>query len=193
MGSYKLLFTLTFIGYVTCFENPNFSLPYVAIPLHYNLTVNINFDQSYFLGNSSVILKTLENTKNLTLHSKNLNISKIELFDSGNLINTEYYFNTEEDFLVIKFPQTLLSGRTYLLKIDYIANLTRDENIGLYGGKFYAENYTSYFAATNLFPNYARRVFPCFDEPRYKSTYQLTLIRENIYNTVSNMEAVQRK
>lgn len=40
---------------------------------------------------------------------------------------------------------------------------------------------------TDFQPIYARRAFPCFDEPSYKSTFELSLARRNHLTALSNM------
>lgn len=40
-------------------------------------------------------------------------------------------------------------------------------------------------------PTYARSVFPCFDEPKYKATFDLTLTYPEGYKALSNMEQLE--
>ncbi len=46
----------------------------------------------------------------------------------------------------------------------------------------------SYLAATTLQAGQARYVFPCFDEPSYKATFQLTVVYKPPYTVLSNAE-----
>lgn len=43
-------------------------------------------------------------------------------------------------------------------------------------------------AGTQLRPNNARRMFPCFDEPGYKTPFDLTVVRPKNMVALSNME-----
>lgn len=41
--------------------------------------------------------------------------------------------------------------------------------------------------ATQLQPIYARRVFPCFDEPKFKAIFKLKIFRPDTFqSTISN-------
>lgn len=35
---------------------------------------------------------------------------------------------------------------------------------------------------------YARKIFPCFDEPSFKSTFNLAVTNQNYYITLANTE-----
>lgn len=43
------------------------------------------------------------------------------------------------------------------------------------------------FAMTEFFPTYARYAFPCFDEPGYKTPYNISIMRRWDQTTLSNM------
>ena len=72
--------------------------------------------------------------------------------------------------------------------LDFRGNLTR----GIVG--FYKSVYTNGrgekvpIATSKFQPTYARRAFPCFDEPSFKSTFTVTLVRPTDgYIALSNM------
>lgn len=52
----------------------------------------------------------------------------------------------------------------------------------------------SWVMSTQLQPTHAREVFPCFDEPRFKAKFQLTVDRPvNYQPTLSNTPIIATK
>lgn len=39
-------------------------------------------------------------------------------------------------------------------------------------------------------PTFARRIFPCYDEPKYKTDFSIALIYNAKYRAISNSEVV---
>jgi hypothetical protein len=49
-----------------------------------------------------------------------------------------------------------------------------------------------YLAVTQFQDNHARKAFICYDEPRHKATFDLTIRHDKSYNVLSNMPAKTR-
>lgn len=45
----------------------------------------------------------------------------------------------------------------------------------------------SAMAITQFESNYARRAFPCFDEPAYRATFNISMLRLPAQNSMANM------
>ncbi|CAH0714258.1 unnamed protein product, partial [Brenthis ino] len=71
----------------------------------------------------------------------------------------------------------------YQLELKFTGNLTR------YIIGFYLSNLKNKGAmVTSKFqPTYARQAFPCFDEPEFKATYDITSVKPLNYVALSNM------
>lgn len=57
---------------------------------------------------------------------------------------------------------------------------------GIYRSTYVENGIEMRFATTQLQPTYARRAIPCFDEPEYKATFELQLIRDTRDMSQSN-------
>ncbi|KAG0729837.1 Glutamyl aminopeptidase [Chionoecetes opilio] len=90
-------------------------------------------------------------------------------------------------FFVVRTEEEVAAG-AFELTLHFSGSLTN----GILG--FYYSNYTDGngrargLATTKFQPTYARRAFPCLDEPGFKSTYSLTVVRPSQgYIALSNM------
>ncbi|KAH8851643.1 Aminopeptidase N [Schistosoma japonicum] len=59
---------------------------------------------------------------------------------------------------------------------------------GFYLGKYLENGTYKYFANTLLEPTFARRVFPCWDEPGFKAQFRVSLIYPKRFRSLSNMD-----
>ncbi|XP_074061294.1 leucyl-cystinyl aminopeptidase [Macrotis lagotis] len=164
-------------------------LPQNIMPLQYELTIYPNLTTMKFKGSVEIKIQVLKATRNIILHSSEHNISKV-LFASvvskqeKQAEFLEYKFH---DQIAIVAPEALFEGHNYTLKIDYSANISNNY-YGFYGVTYEDENREKkYFAATQFEPLGARYVFPCFDEPAFKATFIIKILREEQYTALSNM------
>ncbi|KAG7172392.1 Aminopeptidase N-like 7 [Homarus americanus] len=81
-------------------------------------------------------------------------------------------------------------GRRYRYSMNFYSNLKNTDK-GFYSVKYKDEDGGERSLAITKFPpSYARRAFPCFDEPHLKATFDIQLARENNMTSVSLMPLV---
>ncbi|XP_023153659.2 leucyl-cystinyl aminopeptidase [Amphiprion ocellaris] len=163
-------------------------LPYSIHPISYDLTLNPNLDDMTFTGQTVINMTVLHNTKRIVLHGANLNITKATFkLGDGEVKDVTVLEYKPRQQLAVKFSEELKAGQYCVLTLDYSATLSHT-----YDG-FYNSSYTDkdgnrrVLAATQFEPLYARKAFPCFDEPSFKATFLIKISRKQDYMTLSNM------
>ncbi|XP_072137417.1 leucyl-cystinyl aminopeptidase-like isoform X1 [Mobula birostris] len=181
-----LIYPLATNGQV--FPWPKMRLPKAVVPVHYDLTLHPNLTTLKFTGSVHISLLIMEDTNNITLHSSGLKITAATITLEGtshpkNVQVLEYPLHKQ---IAIKFNPMLTKGEKYVLNLKYSANLS-DHLSGFFKGTYQDKNKTRIFAATQFKPFFARSAFPCFDEPAFKATFVIRIIREADHISLSNM------
>ena len=148
------------------------------IPAHYSLTFEPNLNTFIFKGRATINLQIKQPTKKITIHAKELQIQQAHWQYAPAAITQE------EEEVTLTFPQALKGkGQLYL-------EFTGKHNDGMYG--FYRSKYTlegkeRYMLTTQFEAANARAAFPCFDEPAFKATFDVSLIVNTDMTALSNM------
>ncbi|CAH2105881.1 unnamed protein product [Euphydryas editha] len=98
----------------------------------------------------------------------------------------------EYHFLRLNLRQgfTLVNTEIYTIRITYIGNINETPlSRGVFRGSYRGDDgRIHWYAASHLQPTNSRQAFPCFDEPGFKSTFDIIVNRpENFGQTFSNM------
>ncbi|XP_040582364.1 aminopeptidase N-like, partial [Lepeophtheirus salmonis] len=98
----------------------------------------------------------------------------------------------QSDFVIIHLSTNLNKGSVYILSMKYTKIEKPDEDWYTdYYGESNAFHYNNGVYYTDMMPIYARTVFPCFDEPSFKSVFNITLRRPKNMISISNMPVKQ--
>jgi hypothetical protein len=150
-------------------------------PNKYIIDLNINFDKLTFESTVKINLdvdKSYEDT-NLYLDSVNLNIENVRV--NKNKVS----FTTKKNKLIIPFDK---QKQNNVIVIKYTGSVSTD----LFG-IYYSKHKDSSLISTQFQTDGARRMFPCFDEPKYKSIFRVILRSRKDKVFLSNMPASYEK
>uniref|UniRef100_A0A0C9QRU9 Aminopeptidase N n=1 Tax=Fopius arisanus TaxID=64838 RepID=A0A0C9QRU9_9HYME len=170
-------------------EVNNYRLPKTIIPQSYVIKVvpyitpgNFTFD-----GFVSIMTQVVEKTDKIVLHMHEINILNITLRINENEIKVKDQQELKEyQLLVLSLDEPLAVKSKLLIEISYTGILNTIMK-GFYRSSYVDDNSTTrWLAATHLEPVGARKMFPCFDEPSLKATFQLSVSRPANYQALSN-------
>lgn len=77
----------------------------------------------------------------------------------------------------------------HTISIDFESENMSKSNLGFYSSTYTDGGVVHKMVSSKFQPTYARRAFPCFDEPGYKAKYTVTLVTPSAdYTALSNMD-----
>ncbi len=168
-------------------QPPELRLPAVAHPVLMDVELTILPEKETFDGRVGIDLDLSSATSFLWLNARNLEIQSATL-KSGGEERPVRVVAGGEDFAGFDFGREVPVGRVHLA-ITYRGKLDAVETEGLFRQKDGADWYVfSQFEST-----FARRAFPCFDEPSYRTPWKLTLHVEAHQVAVSNAPSVAER
>ncbi|KAL0978004.1 hypothetical protein UPYG_G00164620 [Umbra pygmaea] len=154
-----------------------YRLPDALAPVTYNITLwprlQVNQDGLYiFTGQSAMLFECKKQTDLILLHSNKLNLT---------LINGKHARLTGMDGAEAPAIQnSWLEGET-----EFLGELA-DDLEGFYRSEYTEGGIQKVVATTQMQPTYARKAFPCFDEPAMKAVFHVTLLHDKGTVALSN-------
>lgn len=156
------------------------------IPTHYKVYIEPLYEFKIFNGHVKINVHVFEPTNRIILHTKNLKILQIKI--NNNNIDT-IYEDKSNDMLIIK--KNISSGE-HILDISYVG-IINDSLFGFYKSSYMENHKLKHMYVTQFEPTGARLVFPCFDEPYFKATFQLSVKSSEDYTILSNTSIKSKK
>jgi puromycin-sensitive aminopeptidase len=169
-------------------DNP-FRLPRHTLPTHYDIRLELDLETFTFAGTVGIDIDVVEATDTLVLNTAEIEIKSAGLSD-GTVI-TEIVNDDESERATLSLGSTLAPG-SYRLDMEH-SGIINDQLRGLYRSVYRdAEGNEHVLATSQCQATDARRVFPCWDEPDFKATYQTTMVVADGLEAYSNTAELER-
>lgn len=148
---------------------PTGPLPEGVKPTAYRLELTVDPAKARFSGHTEIDGELAHPAKSLFLHGNGLRVRRV-LATFGNATVLARYREVDATGVArLDFPRALPAGG-FTLKFDYSAEFrTGDE------GLFHARVGPDWYAWTQMEPIDARRMFPGFDQPGFKTPFTVTV------------------
>ena len=133
-------------------------------PLKYTIFLDIDFEKLSFNGYVQIKFDINQDNKenNIYLDCVKLDIKSVDL----NNKNTK--FKIENNKLIISINNNIFLKKKNIIIIKYSGKVSTD----LFG-IYYSKHNDSKIISTQFEPDGARRMFPCIDDPKFKSIFKI--------------------
>ncbi len=161
-------------------------LPDWAVPQSYKLDLRSDPEQPGYSGTVAIAVDLKQASDHLWLHGKDLKVSSVTITDANGKSHGGKYVQADADAGVarIDFGGTLQPQKV-ILKIAYQAPYNHTLE-GFYKVEFAGDAY----AMTQMEPISARYAFPCFDQPGFKTPFDIVLTIPSKDKAVANTKLV---
>ena len=168
------------------FKDTPGKLPKEVVPLDYSIRIVPNIEKFVFAGTETVKLSVRSPVHQLVLNALELEITEASL-DGNALPKSAIHIDKTNELLTLLLPSELTTG-------DHALALHFEGKINQAGqGLFYmryqeqGSGAPKVMLGTQFEATDARRFFPCWDEPAFRSIFQLTVVVPENWLAVSNM------
>jgi len=164
-------------------------LPDVARPTHYAISLSPDAANLTFDGHVVIDIEVLKPTTTITLNAADLNIGSAGLVGGT---KASVALDKARETATLTFPVALKPGKAKI-ELAYSGSISRQAN-GLFALDYKdLDGKDARTLFTQFEPADARRVFPGWDEPAYKATFDLTATVPAGQLAVGNMPVASRK
>jgi len=154
------------------------------VPEHYLIYLEPNAEQLTTDGVESIEIQVLNPVNRISLNAVEMGISAARIAHGGTQEELMPQFDAVQERVFFETGEVLEPGK-YTLTFKFKSRIL-DVPHGLFAEPDQTGSGTENVLATSLEPTGARRVFPCWDEPAFRATYQMSVRTRKEYTAISN-------
>jgi aminopeptidase N len=170
------------------FESTPGKLPKDIVPRGYLVHLEPNVETLLTDGVESVEIEVLKPTDRIVFNAIDTTLSAVKLTHGTDQRELTPAIDREQQTISLQTEQPLQPGK-YTLSFKFQSRITEQPH-GLFIQHYSSQGKEETLLATQMETADARRMFPCWDEPAFRATYQLTVKTGKENSVVSNMPIV---
>ena len=162
-------------------------LPAIVEPTSYRIELKILPDAKRFSGRTEISVVLKKPTATVWLHGQGIEVSAVQAVDAqGRKWPGRYREADPSGVAEVRFDEPLPAGEATLV-FEHDAAF----HLGGFGGRLSVMKVDGVpYVSSAMFSHSARSVFPSFDEPRFKTPYEITLIVPSGHTAMTNAPEV---
>jgi puromycin-sensitive aminopeptidase len=154
------------------------------VPSEYKIELKPDLQNFTFSGIETISLSVLKKTKNITLHSKEIDIKTAHIVSEKKKFFAKISYDKKAETATFAFPSEIPRGKVELVIV--FTGVLNDKMRGFYRSRYMIGAKTYHLATTQFEATDARRAFPCFDEPAQKAVFRVSLVVPQGKTAISN-------
>ncbi len=159
-------------------------------PVNYELTFEPNLEKFKFNGQEKILVNILKPTRKLVLNAADLKIKDCYANFNGKIVKPSIEFDNKNEEIALGFSETVNGKIEILINFEGVLN---DKLVGFYRSKYEVGGKEKYLATSQFEAADARRAFPCWDNPAYKATFDVSMIIGKNLTAISNMPIIEER
>jgi len=164
-------------------------LPKTVVPTDYVIALTPDAAAKTLRGTEHVTLDVRKATKQIVFNTHDMTISDARL-DGARVART--LTQNDKQLTTLTLARAAAAGR-HVLTLAYSGKI-EDSPDGLFAQDYRTpDGRTGRMLSTQFESTDARRMFPAWDEPAFRATYQLTVTLPAVWSAVSNMPVATRR
>ena len=167
-----------------CRHRRELKLPDVVVPIEYDLRLTLDPDADEYSGTVEIRVRIAEATDIVWINATRLRFleAHADIRQPGSETLVAEVVPGNDDFIALRFARPLPAGEARL-RLSFQGSF----NVAEVAGLFKQKEAGDWYVLTHMEPMYARRAFPCFDEPRFRASWRITLTVPENQRAFSNM------
>ena len=166
-------------------NGPTFRLGDEVAPEAYKAELNIDPNSEVFSGTIEISVDVAKAGKTIWMHGRGLTIESAEIVAGGSTQKAEPIVREKNHLLGLRTANEIPVGKA-TVRVTYSGKIVRRDGYGVFAEK----EGDHWYVFTQFESLYARMAFPCFDEPRWKVPWTLSLRVAEDQVAVSNTPVV---
>ena len=159
-------------------------LPRDIYPESYLIHLEPNVEQRITDGTESIRIRVQNPTNRIVLNALEIKIVSARIAHGENQDELTPQYDAAQQTVLFDTKETLSAG-SYTFTLKFRSKILETPH-GLFVGSYQTGDNSEQFIATCMEPADARRVFPCWDEPSFRATFQLSVRTRAQYTAISN-------